>query len=124
MKLPARYWINQFSLLGFMGIIAYLPAGIVGEFFAIAARYHGPSGSEQRLAVMGSVFGFCMVALLLIGVIVIPGEQSGLIRSYKRSHMYYSEAREMSRTVLLISVSILSWVALVSIVLFAFSLQQ
>lgn len=124
MHLPARFWVNQLSLLGAIGFIAYIPAGIVGEFFAIVARHYGPPESEVTLSVVGKIFGFSGLSLLLIGTIAVPAEMSGLNRPYKRDDPNIAEARAMSHKVLLVTISLLAWVAVFSLAVLAFFLRE
>ena len=123
MPLPARFWIKQFSFLGFIGLIAYLPANIVGELFGIVAKHHSPPQNEAALSMLGTIFGFSGLSLLLLGAIAIPGELSGLIRPYKRKDQHFLEGQFMSRKVLLMMVSLLAWIALLSLTMFAFALR-
>ena len=123
MKLPPRFWINQLSFLGFIALIAFLPAHISGEFFAIFAKDNGQASSVAAFTLAGTIFGFSSLSLVLIGAIAIPGELLGLIRPYKPNDLHFAEAQIMARKVLLITASLLAWVALLSLGTFAFSLN-
>ncbi|HFK2922642.1 TPA: hypothetical protein ACGY72_003860 [Stenotrophomonas maltophilia] len=114
MKLPARFWVHLFSHLGFVAIMAALLADWVGVFFgALVSHSHTPIDAAWVSGV-GTVFGFCLLALLLLGALSVPGELSGLVRPYDRKAPYRQEAQVMYRKVLLITIAVLSWVALAS----------
>ena len=115
MKLPARFWVHLFSHLGFVAIMAALLADWVGVFFeALVSQSHAPA-DVARVGDVGTVFGFCVLALLLLGALSIPGELSGLVRPYDRKAPYRQEAQVMHRKVLLITIAVLSWAALASV---------
>jgi hypothetical protein len=114
MKLPARFWVHLFSHLGFVAIMAALLADWVGVFFgALVSHSHTPTDGAWVSGV-GTVFGFCVLALLLLGALSVPGELSGLVRPYDRKAPYRQEAQVMYRKVLLITIAVLCWVALAS----------
>ncbi|HHA2859477.1 TPA: hypothetical protein ACOFDH_004547 [Stenotrophomonas maltophilia] len=115
MKLPARFWVHLFSHLGFVGILAGLLAGWVGTFFEALAGHSVTATDGARLGDVGTVFGFCMLALLLLGALTVTGELFGLVRPYERKAPYRHEAQAMYRKVLLIVMAVLSWAALASV---------
>ena len=112
MKLPARFWVHLFSHLGFVAILAGLLAGWVGTFFEALAGHSVTATDGARLGNVGTLFGFCMLALLLLGALTITGELFGLIRPYDRKAPYRHEAQAVHRKVLLIVVAVLSWAGL------------
>lgn len=124
MQVSIKFWSKQLSLLVFIGMIAYLPARISGELFSIVARHYGPPESDVAFSMVGTLFGFCVISLLLIGVIAIPGELSGLIRSYRQADSNVAEARSISRKVLLVAVSALAWRAFLTLVVSVFYFRR
>lgn len=116
MKLPARFWVHLLSHLAFVAILAGLAAGWVGTFFEALAGHSGTPTNGSQLGDVGTVFGFCMLALLLLGALTVTGELFGLIRPYGRNAPYRHEARAMHRKVLLIVVALLSWAGLTAAV--------
>ncbi len=124
MQVSIKFWSKQLSLLVFIGMIAYLPARISGELFSIVARHYGPPESDVAFSMVGTLFGFCVISLLLIGVIAIPGELSGLIRSYRQADSNVAEARSISRKVLLVAVSVLAWGAFLTLVVSVFYFRR
>lgn len=112
MKLPARFWVHLFSHLGFVAILAGLLAGWVGTFFEALAGHSVTATDGARLGNVGTLFGFCMLALLLLGALTITGELFGLIRPYDRKAPYRHEAQAVYRKVLLVVVAVLSWAGL------------
>lgn len=114
MKLPTRFWVHLFSHLGVVAIMAGLLADWVGVFFRALADHSDTPAIAARVGDVGTVFGFCMLALLLLGALSVPGELSGLVRPYDRKASYRQEAQLMYRKVLLITIAVLSWAALAS----------
>jgi len=116
MKLPSSFWINQISLFGFFALISGVLAGIVGDFFVALCQSACPAASEAKLHAIGSILGFSLVLLLLVGAIAIPGELSGIVRTYRRDSPTFSESQAMARTILLGSMAFLVWTMLVILV--------
>lgn len=104
--------MHLFSHLGFVAILAGLLAGWVGTFFEALAGHSVTATDGARLGNVGTLFGFCMLALLLLGALTITGELFGLIRPYDRKAPYRHEAQAVHRKVLLIVVAVLSWAGL------------
>lgn len=112
MKLPARFWVPLLSHLAFVAILAGLLADWVGIFFEALASHSDTPADAARVGDVGTLFGFCILALLLLGALTIPGELFGLIRPYDRNAPYRHEARAMHRKVLMIVAAVLSWTSL------------
>ncbi|KOQ70286.1 hypothetical protein [Stenotrophomonas maltophilia] len=114
MKLPVRFWVHLLSHLALVAILAGLLAGWVGTFFEALAGHSSAATDGARVGDVGTVFGFCMLALLLLGALTVTGELFGLARPYSRDAPYRNEAQAMYRKVLLIAVALLSWGGLAS----------
>ena len=67
------------------------------------------------IGLLGRIFGICLLALLGIGVVLIPGELTGLVRFYRRGAENQNEQKSLARTLLLVSISILSIGSIVSL---------
>ncbi|EED38755.1 hypothetical protein SSKA14_1769 [Stenotrophomonas sp. SKA14] len=116
MKMPARFWLSIFCNLGVVAILAGMLASWVGPFFEALASHSDTAINAARVGDVGMVFGFCMLALLLLGALAVPCELFGLNRPYSRNVAYWREAQAMHRKVLLMVMAGLSWAALASAV--------
>jgi len=67
------------------------------------------------IGLLGRIFGICLLALSGIGVVLIPGELTGLVRFYRRGTENQNEQKSLARTPLLVSISILSIGSIVSL---------
>jgi hypothetical protein len=123
MKLPTRYWVNVVSILGFIAIISWLPAGIVGELFSIFTVGAKTGLTDENAKIIGTIFGFSCLAMLLVGAVAVPGELTGLVRAYKSTDPWAEAARVTSKNVLLIAAAVLSWNALFFLGLFLYLLR-
>ncbi|WP_423177930.1 MULTISPECIES: hypothetical protein [unclassified Stenotrophomonas] len=72
-------------------------------------------GDTRHLAFIGSMFGFCVTALILMGVLTVTGELLGFSRPYARRSEAQNEAQAVHRKVLLTAFATLSWVAVGSL---------
>jgi len=105
------------SHLGFCAVIASLLAPFVGAFVKALADQPELRAKSAAIAPppLGTAFGFCGIALLLVGVWGVTGELLGLMRFYDRKGADRGEA-QATRKALLVAVAALSWGALISLI--------
>ncbi len=111
-----RFWMYLGSHLGFCAVIASLLAPFVGAFVKALADQPELCAKSAAIAPLGTAFGFCGIALLLVGVWGVTGELLGLMRFYDRKGADRSEAQATHRKALLVAVAALSWGALISLI--------
>ncbi|WP_432591876.1 hypothetical protein [Stenotrophomonas maltophilia] len=74
MKPTPWFWINVASHFGIVAALAWLPARWTGQLVEALAGTQPAIGETQHLALIGSVFGFCVTALILMGALTVTGE--------------------------------------------------
>ncbi len=115
MKTTPWYWVNLVSHFGIVAILAWLPARWAGQLVGAMAETQPAIADTHQAALMGSIFGFCVTALILVGALSATGELLGFARPYARQPEPRSEAQAFHRKVLLIAFATLSWVAVGSL---------
>lgn len=112
---PVRFWFHVGASLGVIAIIAGLMASWVGVFVAALANAVDPPIQHARIATVGSLLGFCVIALLLVGALTITVELLGLGRPYDRRAEHRQTAQRLHHKALLVTVAVLAWGALLSL---------
>jgi len=115
MKTTSWFWINVASHFGIVAALAWLPARWTGQLVEALAGTQPAIGDTRHLAFIGSMFGFCGTALILMGVLTVTGELLGFSRPYARRSEAQNEAQAVHRKVLLTAFATLSWVAVGSL---------
>ncbi|MBA0264111.1 hypothetical protein D7T58_01030 [Stenotrophomonas maltophilia] len=115
MKTTSWFWINVASHFGIVAALAWLPARWTGQLVEALAGTQPAIGDTRHLALIGSMFGFCVTALILMGVLTVTGELLGFSRPYARRSEAQNEAQAVHRKVLLTAFATLSWVAVGSL---------
>ncbi|MEN6648229.1 hypothetical protein [Stenotrophomonas hibiscicola] len=115
MKTTSWFWINVASHFGIVAALAWLPARWTGQLVKALAGTQPAIGDAQHVALIGSILGFCVTALILMGVLTVTGELLGFSRPYARRSEAQNEAQAVHRKVLLTAFATLSWVAVGSL---------
>lgn len=115
MKTTSWFWINLVSHFGIVAILAWLPARWAGQLVEAMAETQPAIADTQFPALLGSIFGFCVTALILMGALSATGELLGFARPYARQPEPRSEVQAFHRKVLLVAFATLSWVAVGSL---------
>lgn len=123
MSYRTRFWIDLVSRFGFIGVISGLLAPVVGELVLDMAPGAAPA-TRQTLLVVGTVFGFSTAMLMLLGMVLAPGELLGWHRGYWPKGMDTAELRMLSRGTLLAAAAVLCWIALASFVLVCMTIRD
>ncbi|PSD29894.1 hypothetical protein C7E12_10075 [Stenotrophomonas maltophilia] len=95
--------------------MAWLPARWTGQLVEGLAGTQPAIGDAQHVALIGSIFGFCVTALIFMGALTVTGELLGFSRPYARRPEPRNEAQVVHRKVLLVAFATLSWVAVGSL---------
>ncbi len=111
MKTTSWFWINVASHFAIVAALAWLPARWTGQLVEALAGTQPAIGDTRHLVFIGSMFGFCVAALILMGVLTVTGELLGFSRPYARRSEAQNEAQVVHRKVLLTAFATLSWVA-------------
>ncbi|MBA0271513.1 hypothetical protein AAHH21_09175 [Stenotrophomonas sp. BSUC-16] len=115
MKTTSWFWINVASHFGIVAALAWLPARWTGQLVEGLAGTQPATGDAQHVALIGSIFGFCVTALIFMGALTVTGELLGFSRPYARRPEPRNEAQVVHRKVLLVAFATLSWVAVGSL---------
>nr|WP_329760853.1 hypothetical protein [Stenotrophomonas geniculata] len=115
MKTTSWFWINVASHFGIVAALAWLPARWTGQLVEALAGTQPAIGDTRHLAFIGSMFGFCVTALILMGALTVTGELLGFSRPYARRSEAQNEAQAVHRKVLLTAFATLSWAAVGSL---------
>lgn len=115
MKTTSWFWINVASQFGIVAALAWLPARWTGQLVEGLAGTQPATGDAQHVALIGSIFGFCVTALIFMGALTVTGELLGFSRPYARRPEPRNEAQVVHRKVLLVAFATLSWVAVGSL---------
>ncbi|MCU1046498.1 hypothetical protein JAK48_08030 [Stenotrophomonas maltophilia] len=111
MKTTSWFWINVASHFAIVAALAWLPARWTGQLVEALAGTQPAIGDTRHLVFIGSMFGFCVAALILMGVLTVTGELLGFSRPYALRSEAQNEAQVVHRKVLLTAFATLSWVA-------------
>lgn len=114
MNLPTRQWVKEISLLSFVYLIAFMLADIVGGFFVVLASAGNSSSEVPGLFYEGSIFGFCVISLVLIGAIVVPGKIFWLMVRRNKAASGSVNIQEIPIQIILLNLLFLSYGALIS----------
>ena len=98
-----------------LAALAWLPARWTGQLVEGLAGTQPAIGDAQHVALIGSIFGFCVTALIFMGALTVTGELLGFSRPYARRPEPRNEAQVVHRKVLLVAFATLSWVAVGSL---------
>lgn len=115
MKGAKAVWLNTISALALLSILGFYFSDILAQFFA-ALSNETRSETDAALRVFSRALGTSLFVLLGTGAILVPGELTGLIPFHPRSGSDYKETKLLTLTILLASMSLLSVVALFSLV--------
>lgn len=115
MKTTSWFWINVASHFGIVAALAWLPARWTGQLVEGLAGTQPATGDAQHVALISSIFGFCVTALIFMGALTVTGELLGFSRPYARRPEPRNEAQVVHRKVLLVAFATLSWVAVGSL---------
>ncbi|MBA0387114.1 hypothetical protein D7U91_04640 [Stenotrophomonas maltophilia] len=115
MKTTSWFWINVVSHFSIVAALAWLPARWTGQLVEALVDIQPAIGDAQHVALIGSIFGFCVTALIFMGALTVTGELLGFSRPYARRPESQNEAQVVHRKVLLVAFATLSWVAVGSL---------